>query len=242
MSNITSILTKIQEVNSLNTVSAVIPSTNKSVSMLPLSVKQQKEIIKSGLEGNISGILVSNAINHILKNNCKDCQLLVIDKLPLIVASRVQAFGNIYKDKDITPILSKTLTINVPFQQKLTYKDIISAEVKIPTIDEDIAINNVLISAHKTTEDGINVIASNLYIYEIVKFIKTLSIHQGETEETVNFDELSIQQRATVVESLPANFNQLILNYIQSIRELEEKYLTLQDEPITIDVQFFTKE
>ena len=98
MSNINTFLTKIQTLNKENIIDVDVPSLSGTVKFLPLSVKQQKDLIKSSLDGSLAGIYINNTINNIiLENNIDKHQLLVIDKLPIIVALRVQAFGSTYQ-------------------------------------------------------------------------------------------------------------------------------------------------
>ena len=59
------ILNKLKEINNSNLVSVYVPSAQKQMSFTPLSVKQQKDLIKSGLDGALAGVTISNIINDI---------------------------------------------------------------------------------------------------------------------------------------------------------------------------------
>ena len=60
--SVTNILSKLKELNDANLVSVYVPSAKKEMKFRPLSIKQQKDLIKSGLDGNLSGITLSNVI------------------------------------------------------------------------------------------------------------------------------------------------------------------------------------
>ena len=65
MSNINTFLAKIQTLNKANIITVNLPSLS-AVEFLPLSVKQQKDLIKSSLDGSLAGILINNTINDIV--------------------------------------------------------------------------------------------------------------------------------------------------------------------------------
>ena len=114
MSNINTFLTKIQTLNKENIIDVDVPSLSGTVKFLPLSVKQQKDLIKSSLDGSLAGIYINNTINNIiLENNIDKHQLLVIDKLPIIVALRVQAFGSTYQVNEQDVELSNNLNTKI---------------------------------------------------------------------------------------------------------------------------------
>lgn len=244
MSNIINFLTKLQTLNKENVIDVTVPSLSGAIQFLPLSVKQQKDLIKSSLDGSLAGIYINNTINNIIiENNVNKHQLLVIDKLPIVIALRIQAFGSTYKVNDqnieLSSILNQQLTFNNKVTETITYKDVFAVELKIPTLETDTLINNSLIQTYKNNNDiQISDIASELYVFEITKFIHTITINS----ETIEFDEINNKEKYQIVEQLPVQLNQLILDYISSFRSTESQYLTINGVEINIDTQFFTKE
>ena len=244
MSNINTFLTKIQTLNKENIIDVDVPSLSGTVKFLPLSVKQQKDLIKSSLDGSLAGIYINNTINNIiLENNIDKHQLLVIDKLPIIVALRVQAFGSTYQvneqDVELSIILSNKLTFKNKLTQTVKYKDVFAVELKIPTLETDSQVNNSLVQTYKNNNNvQISDIASELYVFEITKFIQSITINS----ETIEFDTINNKEKYQIVEQLPVQLNQLILDYISSFRVAETQYLTINGVELSIDTQFFTKE
>lgn len=243
MSNINTFLAKIQTLNKANIITVNLPSLS-AVEFLPLSVKQQKDLIKSSLDGSLAGILINNTINDIInENNVNKVPLLVTDKLPIVIALRIQAFGSLYKTAEtvinLANILVKPLIFDTKLKTTVNYKDIFSIDLKVPTLDEDTVINNTLIQHYKNNSDiQISDVASDLYVAEITKFIHKITINS----ETIDFSAITDTEKRQIVEQLPVQLNQLVLDFISSFRTAETKYLTIGDIEISIDTQFFTKE
>ena len=243
MSNINTFLAKIQTLNKANIITVNLPSLS-AVEFLPLSVKQQKDLIKSSLDGSLAGILINNTINDIInENNVNKVPLLVTDKLPIVVALRVQAFGPTYHTAEtvinLANILVKPLIFDTKLKTTINYKDIFSIDLKVPTLDEDTVINNTLIQHYKNNSDiQISDVASDLYVAEITKFIHKITINS----ETIDFLAITDTEKRQIVEQLPVQLNKLVLDFISSFRTAETKYLTIGNIEISIDTQFFTKE
>ena len=68
--SVTSILSKLKEINESDLINVHIPSANKNMTFKSISVKQQKDLIKSGMDGALAGITISNVINQIIIYSC----------------------------------------------------------------------------------------------------------------------------------------------------------------------------
>lgn len=247
--SVPNILSKLQQINNSNVVSVFVPSQNKELSFRPLSIKQQKDLIKTSMDGNLSGITFSNTINQILiDNSIEKCRLLVTDRHPVIVSLRKQAFGAIFElsegDKkisyDLMKILSKRLEFSEPESIEIMLKDTdLSVKVDVPSLEDDIKINNLLIDKIKKDKtENISETVGDLFLYEILKFVNKLFLGSEETDLTG----LSIKDRVSVIESLPVTLNTVILEYIQNKRKEESEYLTVDGETLPLDPRFFSKE
>lgn len=245
-----SILNKLKNVNNSNVVSVFIPSAGKEMSFTPLSIKQQKDLIKSSMDGNLAGITFSNIINQIvLDNSVEKYKFLVTDRYPVIVSLRKQSFGETFvlKDDDKTTvfdlksILDKKLTFSEPNSiQILLEKTDLKVNVNIISIEDDVKINNLQIEKLKKSKDNedISETVGSLFIYEIMKFVTKLSIG----DEEVELSNLPVKDRISVIESLPVTLNNEILSYIQSLRKEENEYITTNGELLPLDPRFFSKE
>lgn len=247
--SVSSILSKLNELNNSNLVSVHVPSAKKEMNFKPLSVKQQKDLIKSGLDGALAGITISNIIGEIVLDNAVDkYDFLVTDKLPILLALRKQAFGNIFILKegdeeiefDLDDILKNELNYSFDNQVeiKLANSDVI-AHVDVIKIRDDIKINEYQLEKLKKNKDeAISETVGSMFIYEIIKFITKILIGTEELDLTT----LPIKDRLTVIESVPVTLNNSILEYIQKFRKEEAEYVTIKEKVLPIDARLFAKE
>jgi hypothetical protein len=248
--SVTNILSKLKEINDANLVSVYVPSAKRQLSFKPLSVKQQKDLIKSGLDGTLSGITISNIINQIiLDNSVEKYSFLVTDKYPIIISLRRQSFGNMVTVKqenteiqyNLDTILLKKLIFS---QEDLAVIELANTDLKahlnLVTMEEDTKINNIqLEKTRKNKDEEISDTVGSLFIYEIVKFISKIEIDE---ENIVDMLKLPIKDRLTIVENLPATINNYILDYIHTFRREESEYITIDGNILPIDARLFSKE
>jgi len=247
--SITSILSKLNDHNNSNLISVYVPSSKKEMQFRPLSVKQQKDLIKSGLDGALAGITISNIIGEIILDNSVDkYDYLVTDKLPILLALRKQSFGSTFLLKegdeetefDLDDILKKELNYSFDSQVeiKLANSEVV-AHVDIIKIQDDIKINQYqLEKLRKNKDEAISETVGSMFIYEIIKFVTKILIQN----DTLDLTTLPIKDRLTVIESVPVTLNNSILEYIQQFRKEEAEYVTIDGKVLPIDARLFAKE
>jgi hypothetical protein len=247
--SVSSILSKLNELNNSNLVSVYVPSAKKAMFFKPLSVRQQKDLIKSGLDGALAGITISNIIGEIILDNSVDkYDFLVTDKLPILLGLRKQSFGSsfILKEGDdetefnLDDILEKQLnyTFDTQVEIKLANSDVV-AHVDVIKIQDDIKINQYQLEKLKKNKDeAISETVGSMFIYEIIKFVTKILIGAEELDLTT----LPIKDRLTVIESVPVTLNNSILEYIQKFRKEEAEYVTIDGKVLPIDARLFAKD
>ena len=247
--SVTSILSKLKDYNNTNLVTVYVPSADKEMQFRPLSVKQQKDLIKSGLDGTLGGITISNIIGEvILENSVENHNFLVTDKIPILLALRKQAFGNLFvlKEDDV----ETTFNLDLILKNDLKYSNLTQVEIKLENtevsshvdvinIEDDIKINNFQLEKLKKNKDKeISDTVGSLFIYEIVKFVTKIIIGADELDLT----SLPIKERLSVIESVPVTLNNNILDYIQKFRKEELNYVTIDGKTLPVDARLFAKD
>ena len=238
MSN-TSIKSFLSILESQNEQFKTIDLFGTEVDLKPLSFKQQKLLITSGLNG-VAGILsFLKNLNDIIIENTNDDTLKVYHKIPLVLHLKKAISKSDIIRNDTTIKIDDIISNIKPFTQKET--EVVdgggfSINLKIPTLkDENKIISACIEEIKKVTVDDISKNVSLIMSYELPKFIE--SIEFGD--QTLIFKELSMQDRSKIIDNLPASVTADISNFISNIRKYEEEIMTVDGITIDVDSSFF---
>lgn len=238
----TDILSKLQEYNNTNLVEVHVPSFGGVIKFRQLSVKQQKDLIKTALDGALSGLTLNNIINHIVVDNSTvKHKFLVTDKLPVIMALRTAAMGTSYTTEsdevvDLSSIINAKLVFSKDSAVTINHEDVIKVVATVPTIAEDIKINETHLNELKKKQSEISDLLGSFYVYEITKFISTIEIE----EDVIDFSKIKLSEKLQIVESLSAKLNSKIIEFIQQFRQTENTFMTVDDVQISVDARLFS--
>jgi len=209
------------------------------VELRPLSFKQQKLLITSGLNG-VAGVLsFLKILNDILIENTGDNDLKVYHKIPLVLHLK-NAISNVDLVRNDTVIKMEDIIKNIkPFNHKDTSVvegNGFSINLKIPTLkDENKIISACIEEIRKTTVDDISKNVSLIMSYELPKFIESITFGT----ETLIFKDLSMNERSKIIDNLPADVTANISNFISIVRQYEEDIMTVDGITVDIDSSFF---
>lgn len=237
-----------------------VPSSSTTVSFSPLTVKQQKELITSGMDLNIENLSFSNLLNKIILENCKSkgTPLLTVDRPIIALQLRAHALGyNLViktdDNEDVTIDLKEH--INSCMTESLSEEDRkftvttngVTIECNTPTIQQDTKFNRELTrvmkktNANRKSEIDPGLMIGELYVHEIVKYIATVTI--GENVLDMTKGEVPIESLVTVFESLPMSVSKALTQRIKKARKPELKALEHASLPtgdtITLDSTLF---
>jgi predicted nucleic-acid-binding protein len=255
MSDLTS-LDKLKQIVSSEIVESYIPSTGATAKFYPLNIKQQKEIIKTAVDGLLASLTFSIATNDIIKTNAiEQKDYLVTDKPLILLNLRRKSVGDTVtltkEDKEFkTTITSITTNANTPtsFDHPPLTEGDISLTTKIPTLSEDTKINlevKKLFDKFKD-EQKLSEVIGELFVIELIKYVKEINFKSGTDIIKIDFNTLSFDQKLKTFETLPMSLNYKLVKYVTSTRETELKLLEVVDGQekynITIDSAFFFKE
>lgn len=226
-------LDSVKEADS-DTFKVYVPSQKKELDCKPLSFKQQKDVISTVAEGVVGAIRFQKVLNAIILDNLGS--VLMSDRNAVIVAMRKNAMGNFQVDDneiDLDEVLKSYRKVSPKKTEKI--KDRISATLEIPTIEKENKILNSIIESFKKNGDDAGKNLSQIYTYEIIKYIKDVEL--GETK--IIFDDLKISEMVQIVESLPLWFNKKVIDYVQDWKISDADALKVGGVDIEIDVSFF---
>ena len=240
--NIKNFLDKVDQLKSDNLKVNTI-SKNSEIDCESLTFKQQKDIISTITEGITGPLKFQKNLNDIIVENTKDKELKVVDKLLIILQLRKDSVGTVVKLKNnkydvLNDIIEKAKKLSPKLSKSI--KGAISIELEVPTlISESQVINSCIDSVKKDSDKEVGKSLSDIYTFEIVKYIKTVSIK----DDVLNFQDLSVRDRVKIVNKLPLSVNKQIVDFIQDIKQAELDALSFDTESgestLEIDVSFF---
>jgi hypothetical protein len=238
-SNVSKFISKLDKLGE-GGIEVFVPSKKKSVTVTPLNLKQQKDLISSVLDGVRGTLDFSRALNNIILDNSGISDLKIFDKIPFAVNMRIQALGTKYIDDeyskvDLQSVLDniKNTKLQLKEEKLIEYKNL-QIKLTIPTLQYE----NALLKKGASDLDerpGLKEEVSALYMLEIVKYIKEIKID----DITIEMADTKIADRINLVEKLPLAVYADISDYIETVTSYNTGLLTVGDNKISIDSLFF---
>ena len=243
------LISKLKEINNSSKISVFVPSAKKEMSFKQLSVKQQKDLMKTGLDGQLSGLSISGIIKDVIvENSLEKYDFLSTDKVPIILALRKQSFGEIYtfsdgeKDNtvDLNSILSKKLLYKSEYSGTIEdSENKLKVELQVPTLIDDDKFNSYIYSELKKKKDvELSETVGVVYVGEIAKFLKSVAL--GDYE--LDFGASTPKEKISVVENFSVTFNNKILKFIEALRKEELDYATVDGVTVAMDARLFANQ
>lgn len=243
MSEISDILKELQAVEDSSAVHIFVPSVNRSVKFKPLSVKQHHEILKCGIDGVLGSIKLSTILNKIIIENClESVDFMVYDTEWILLNLRIASVGKSISIEDkkynLTDLARNKSLFN--YTEEISFKDI-KVQLEVPTVNKDLEISEYCykdFSKGNIEDRLVSETISSMLSYEIIKFIKTVSIK----DLTISFESISISDKTKILESLPLTVNNKITKFITKYRNHEQVSYTFEDDTVLlIDGDFLTR-
>jgi hypothetical protein len=252
----TNLLSALEKHQESDTVDVMIPTTGTRGTFKKINVTQQKGVLKTAIDPHLPELLFVIQVNTILQDNqVTDTELCVTDRVSALLQLRSATLGSkLTSDStssseslDITNHIKKFKKVKLPvrLQSSIIKHDVFNVECNIPTLQTDTEINRAclkIIQDKVKTEDGIKDSVGDIFVYEVIKYIKSISFIDQEQDQKIPFDTLSVQQRISVFEKLPMGVTAKISKYITSIRDFDDNFLNVStasgEKDDTISIEF----
>lgn len=241
---INDILHKLNEINNEDSIKILIPSLNRLVAFKPLSLQQQKDILKAGISSEIFNILEFNAIfNNIIEQNSLEKNNYLLHDRPTIAMAFRNKFTTHALEIDEQTIDTSIFNDRHISFDKETFNEFYIEEgllriaAQAPSLQEDQIITKLQLSKIKKTNNiDITNVIGEMYVFEILKYIKSIQV--GELKQELIA--LSIEDRIKVVEQIPASIITKLNDLItEKFKKPEDEYLTVGSKKITLDARLF---
>ena len=237
--NFNDILAEIKKVKT--GLSVYVPSAGLDVQLKTLTLSQQKTIIESAVDSNLSVLFFNNTFAKILEDNLPDnlSKYDTIDRVNFALALRSK-LKDIITIEDVNYNVSDILAANKLITSKFTPTIVESANFRIyvsaPTIEYDNKINSILLRKYKdetSKSNKLKTLISDLYSYEIFKFIDKIEVKSSGNQLDLKSD---IAQGIQVIESLDSSEFTGVIEQINKLRDIEKEYTRIPNTNTYIDI------
>lgn len=220
-----------------------VPSRKKDVVATPISLKQQKEIISTTVGGIRGALEFTKIINEMILENIDEKDFYTFDRTPLVLGLRYHCLGDKVKTGDGKVVSLKSILTNIKTKEAkftLTKKasiDSLKVQFRIPTIEQEtIVIKKCILEIDKVTEEDITKAMGMIYIFELIKYIDSVSIGG---EEALYFNDLKVMDRVKILEQLPLEVYDKLSTFIEPVNKYDIAILNTDDGTIAIDTSLF---
>lgn len=255
--NVNDILSSITELNKQNILSVYVPSLEAEINFKPLTVKQQKTILSTGVDTEIENLAFANAMNDIIMENCLSQKeaLKITDKSAILLQLRQKAVGDKIKitedDREyiisIADQIQKVKSKKSPDKQFSIEDSGVKITGRVPGLRLDTKYNRQFTrntkKSGKNTQITLSDLVGDIFVHEMVKYVETISI--GDNTLHID-DKIDANQAINIFESLPMNISLKVAEEIKTSRSLEIETISSdtlpEDVQISIDASLFTDE
>jgi hypothetical protein len=252
MSNVSDFLKQLDTLNVQTSVDIYIPSLKRIIKFKPLNLKQQKNLLKSSVEDILTKLsFTTNFYSIVLENiletiNIND--LYVFDRIAIAIALRNNSVdsnyiqnGNVY---NLQTLINSYPSINIDqsiLSGKIEIQNL-TVELQAPSIGVDRDISSVILNKMKSSgsTSDVRTLIGELFINEIIKFIKTVTFKTETGDNTLIFNDIKLDERLTITEKLSTAVTNQILDFIKKYRDFENQYSKIDNGFVEIDGSFFT--
>jgi len=246
--NVSDLIKQLDNINQQSLIDVYIPSLKKHVKFKNLTLKQQKNLLKSSIDESLTKLSFNINFYNIIKENIVDnidiSTLTTIDRNLIAVTLRMHGIDKIYnngeRDINLEEVVNNAPNIEIQETEKAIISDTLTINLTAPQLKTDVELSNFSLNKLKQQGSDLKSIIGDLFIYELLKFVKSVTFRTGETCTDVIFNSIRIEDRISIVEKFSSNITNNILDFIKSYRILEAKFNKLNDTAIDIDGSFFT--
>lgn len=240
--NINDILGTIKGIQDKNVYPVYIPSLKKNIMFKEMTTKQEKVLVKTVVDSPIYNSEFIFAIREIIKENCAEeldvDSLTVIDKTAICLSMRMKSIGDtfeysfkntdIVKEIKISEYLKNFKDIEIP-EDRFVENDSYKVLCGYPTIRTEYEVENEFRANSEELDikdlNEAREALGNVFINELVKYIKQIIIKKDEkTEVVLDMSNFTFTNRITILETIGINITNLIIKYIsEANKDIKEK-------------------
>ncbi len=246
--NVNDLLKQLDNINQQALIDVFIPTLKRTVKFKNLTLKQQKNLLKSAIDESLTKLSFNANIYNIIKENSTESidinTLTTIDRVVIALTLRStgidKSYNNGERDINLEEVIANAPSIELTNLEHTFTSDNITISLVSPQLKTDFELSNYSLNKLKQQGADLKSVIGELFIYELLKFIKSVTIKNGEEVTEVIFSTIRIEDRIAIAEKFSSNITNIILDFIKAYRILENKFCKIGDTTIDIDGSFFT--
>ncbi len=218
-----------------------VPSLKKEVVAKPITLKQQKDVISTTVNGVLGALQFTETLNNVILDNVEGDNFYTFDRIPIVLGLRSNSLGNKVKaeNDEIVSLTTCLESAKTPVKFKLNQTvsmHTIKVNLRIPTlVEENQIIKKCILEIDKIKAEDLSEAMGLIYIFELIKHIDSVTID----EQTVDFNDIKVLDRVKIVESLPLKLYEKITMFLSEVAKFDKSLLTVDETNITLDATFF---
>ena len=168
---------------------------------------------------------------------------MLTDRSYIVTTLRVLSLSKNITIDEKTVDLSFVPSQNIPLPNELRTQELaednIKLNVSIPSLEKDTFVNNETrkkLAPLPDNDDFAKESIGEVFINELIKYIDSLTIIDGQQPTTIVFNELTFDQKLQIVEKLPLNLNTKLVEFINNTKTFENKYFTYNGQALDIEL------
>lgn len=249
------LMASISKLNTQETQQIYVPSLRKNVPFAPLTVKQQKELLATGVDAQVENLSFVNKLNDIIKFNCKSNErILLTDRALIVLQMRSKSIGNeinviddegnshpVDLDKHINYCINSAEIGENEFELTV---DVVTLKCRTPDLARDMQFNKQFTKKIKSTgKNNIELtdVIGEIYIHELIKYVTSITVE----EDNIDFENnVNVDQMIEIFESMPMKISTKLAEAVKNSRSYEQQCVTPvglpEDVTISLDAALFT--
>jgi|TARA_X000001316_G_scaffold11679_1_gene4534 hypothetical protein len=219
------------------------PTKDEEFAISPLNLHQQKLIIENSISSNLSILFFNTVLFDIIKNNFSGdlSSLDTLDRVSIALSLRSK-ISNDYEEDDVKVKISdiiKNMNEKIIIDGEDIKTESFNFKVEKPNLILDNKINKIILKKYeskKFDEEKVNSLISDIYVYEILKFVKQISFNDITIDTEENF-----QNSLKILSEIDSSELKAVFKFINKVRDNELKLASIpnSDKNISITPDFF---
>lgn len=242
--NFEDILNEIKNISSTNEIQVKVPSRKNIINVKPVTLKQQRSIIETSVDGTLGVLFLNTTIHAILEQNIGNNidSLNTIDRVVIALALRNKLSPTVKVDNveyKISDVIDQKIVYDIkPFKYE---SDNYIFHVSPPSLRHDNKINTLLLDKYKGRDikkESIKQLIGDLYTYEISKFLEKVEIKSTSSVIDVKDDP---KKWIPLLEHISGDELTEITKFISIVRQKEKEFTKIPSTEAYIDIvpEFF---